>query len=466
MNFVLEMLRLNSERIPENNAYVFKEKFITFKELYEKSLLYGKILRQQGTLPVIIKCDKSVESYLEIFSCIQSGRPYIPVDFLMPDERTEMIRLKCKSDLVLTPDSLKNIEIISGKNSINPIPEDKQIDENKIIYIISTSGSTGEPKEVPISYKNLFNFCKWISSVKYLKSYENKIVLNNSNFSFDLSVFSLFYSLMKGHTLISVDLGFDIADGFYDLNVFDSSIICATPSLLKLLLLNHEFDSNQCRNLKFIFSCGEILEPSVARNLFKRFSDVKIFNAYGPTEATCAVCGSFITLDMCEKDVLPMGDMGLSAVKIEFDKEEIILKGDSVFSGYLGECHKSSYSENGINCFKTCDLAFVKENQIYFKGRSDFQIKYSGYRIDLCDIELNLKAINGIKDAVVTAKRDEKGRVILLIAYVVSDLNEKEIRKELLKKIPKYMIPKKIEILDKIPVNKNGKIDRHYLETI
>ena len=69
MNFVLEMLRLNSERIPENNAYVFKEKFITFKELYEKSLLYGKILRQQGTSPVIIKCDTSCLRFDEHAVC-------------------------------------------------------------------------------------------------------------------------------------------------------------------------------------------------------------------------------------------------------------------------------------------------------------------------------------------------------------------------------------------------------------
>ena len=119
-----------------------------------------------------------------------------------------------------------------------------------------------------------------------------------------------------------------------------------------------------------------------------------------------------------------------------------------------------------MNCFRTGDIAFVKQNKLYFEGRCDFMVKYSGYRIDLYDIEFNLKTIEGVKDAVVTAKHDKNGNVIFISAFCVSDLSVQKIKSELAKKIPDYMIPKKINLLQTMPLNKNGKIDRQYLETL
>ncbi|MCR5614395.1 AMP-binding protein [Treponema sp.] len=466
MNFINELLKLNCERFPERKAYIYDEEFITFKELYEKSLHYGKILQQLGNSPVVIRCDKSLESYLEIFSCIVSGRAYVPIDISVPEERVEKIKVKCVSDLVLIPESLRDLSEDFYENAVELVVENQEFDENKIVYIISTSGSTGEPKEVPVSYKNLFNFCNWINSVQYLSDYKDETVLNNSSFSFDLTVFSIYYSLLKGHTLRSIDLRFDTLNEFNDLKISDTSIICATPSFIKFLLLYQSFDSTFCKNLKFIFFCGENLEPAVVKKIFKRFPDVKIYNAYGPSEATCAVCGSFINQEMCEQNLLPMGDVDSAAAKIEISEKEIVLKGDSVFRGYLGEKSPDVYFEDGVNCFRTGDFAFVKQNKLYFEGRCDFMVKYSGYRIDLYDIEFNLKTIEGVKDAVVTAKHDKNGNVIFISAFCVSDLSVQKIKSELAKKIPDYMIPKKINLLQTMPVNKNGKIDRQYLETL
>ena len=273
--------------------------------------------------------------------------------------------------------------------------------------------------------------------------------------------------MVNAHTLVSSDIRIENLDALKDESLKEISVISATPSFLKLLLANPDFSFEHYKKLKFIFSCGEILEPRLAEKIFNRFPSVKLFNAYGPSEAVCAVSGSFIEPQMCDKAVLPMGDVKNAAVKIEIQNEKIILKGESVFNGYIGIfCDETVYKENDINCFNTNDNGFIKDGQLFFKGRNDTQVKYSGYRIDLLDIELNLKSIDDIEDAAVIAKCDKIENVVSINAYVVSDLSEGEIKEKLALKIPKYMIPKKIVFLDKIPLNKNGKTDRKYLEKL
>ncbi len=124
-----------------------------------------------------------------------------------------------------------------------------------------------------------------------------------------------------------------------------------------------------------------------------------------------------------------------------------------------------SAKENNINCYRTGDIGYIKDNKLYCKGRKDNQIKYNGYRIELEDIERNINIIKGVKDSVVSAKLNKNNIVKSIVAFVVleSCYDEKYIKKELTKSLPAYMIPKKIILLDKMPVNKNLKIDRKKL---
>ncbi len=338
---------------------------------------------------------------------------------------------------------------------------------NDIAYIIFTSGSTGVPKGVPISYSNLDNFINWISNINPLSSYKDINVLNQASFSFDLSVADLYYSLMNGHTLIAFDNDIQSEyDKVFDL-MKDIDVAVMTPTFIKLCLLNKDFNNINYPRFKCVYFCGEVLDKKTVSKLFNQFPNLRIINAYGPTEATSAVSSIEITKDMLDKyDILPVGNMNTNACNIEIIDDEIILSGKSVFNGYLGNITGGFFKENNKNFYKTGDIGFIKKNLLFCKGRIDNQVKYKGYRIELNDIENNIKEIDFVKDSAVIAKYNDEGIVKTIIAYVVTNLDNITIMNELKTKLPEYMLPKTIKIVDELPINCNCKIDRKALSDI
>lgn len=452
-----EIVRINPNKI----VYKYDDRYITYKELYDKCFYYSKLLIKEGSGPVIIYGSKELNTFISIISCIIARRTYIPIDKFIPLERFKNIIRITNSSLIISDEdiSIDNVKIKRLEDLELYKNDSDKIQNNSVAYIIFTSGSTGEAKGVPITYNNLNNFIKWISSLYPLNEYKDVNVLNQASFSFDLSVADIYYSLYNNHTLIS----YSNYNAVFNVIKRESINVCVmTPTFIKMLLLNDEFNISNYPSLKCIYFCGEVLEKRSVLKLFERFPDISIINAYGPTEATSAVCGILITKDILNEDVLPVGDIRNSATEISIINNEIVLKGDSVFSGYLGNYKGGYYKDNGINAYKTGDLGYIKNNKIYCKGRLDNQIKYKGYRIELNDIKNNILKINGVIDAEVIAKYTEDNIVKSIKAFVVLDRSV-DIKDELRKLLPSYMIPKSIKVLDKLPINNNGKIDRKAL---
>ena len=334
-------------------------------------------------------------------------------------------------------------------------------------YIIFTSGSTGDPKGVPITRANLANFIGWIGSLPPLQAFRHIHVLNTANFSFDLSVADLFYSIYHGHTLVGLDsrAAGDYTGLFRLMRQNPVRLAVMTPTFLKLCLTNAEFNESNYPHLDCIYLCGEILEKKTVRKLFERFPAVSVINAYGPTEATCAVAGILLTKDMLDReDELPVGDMRHTATMIAIENGEIVLKGPSVFPGYLNHTG-GHYLENAVHCYRTGDLGAIKDNKLYYIGRKDNQIKRNGYRIELEDIEKNIHRIAGVRDCAVVCQRNLDGAVKFLKAFVVLDegIAVEYVKDELSKRIPGYMMPKVLRQIDALPINSNGKVDRKRL---
>ncbi len=460
------------ERIVKQNpnkiAYIVNDESITYKELWDSANKYSKLLKKQGTSPVIVYGHKSVDAIVSILACIMADRTYVPVGYCTPLYRVKQIIDITDSSLVITNEDI-DLDIIDCiyLEELNKYKnEEIKKSNNDIVYIIFTSGSTGIPKGVPISKDNLNNFINWISSLKPLNEYKDIKVLNQASFSFDLSVADLYYSLCNGHTLVSVDYATQEAyDGIFD-TISGVDVAVITPTFMKLCLLNKDFNSNNFPNLKCVYFCGEQLEPKLTNNIFKAFPNLKILNAYGPTEATSAVAAILITKEMSDNmKLLPVGEVNTFATDIEIVDDEIVLKGKSVFGGYLGNLVGGHYIENNINCYKTGDIGYIEDGKLYCKGRKDNQVKYKGYRIELNDIEYNLNLIDGVRECAVVAKYDDDLVVKTIKAFVVVDdnIDKKYIKESLRKYIPEYMMPKTIMIIDKLPINQNGKIDRKAL---
>ena len=438
---VLDKIAESVEKYPLRIAYKVGSKSITYRELWEKANIKAEQLREEGKAPVIIYDTKEIETFTTIVACLLAGRPYVPINSTAPSE--------CVKEITKV---IQTAEISDGT-----------------AYIIFTSGSTGKPKGVPISVENLDNFARWISALKPLSEYAGCNVLNQARFSFDLSVADMYYSLCNGHSLIEMDL--DAAEKYSDIAPLfvreKINVAMLTPTFVRLCLLDESFCSEKCPELKCIYSCGELLDKKTARKLLARFPSLKLINAYGPTEATSAVSGIVITEAMLQDDrPLPVGDMQANAVDIVIDDSEIVLKGKSVSSGYLGDIDGGFFSDNGRQCYKTGDLGYIHNGMLYCTGRKDNQVKYNGYRIELMDIENNIISIHGVQECAVIAKYTESNTVKTIKAFVTVEANNLDsayIKNELSKKIPGYMIPRTIEILDRLPVNQNGKIDRKAL---
>ncbi len=463
---IKNVVEQNSLRI----AYKVGTQTITYKDLWDSAFLSASYLKRQGTSPVIIYGHKEIGVVKSILTCLLANRVYVPIGVCTPIERLEKIVEMTKSTLILTDRDIKIKGVdcckVNNLNKFENLPMKENL--NEFAYIIFTSGSTGEPKGVPISKSNLNNFINWISNLEYLRFYKNINVLNQASFSFDLSVADFYYSMCNGHTLIALEN--DIQEDFNEIfNIMhEVNVAVMTPTLMKMCMLNADFNEKNFKNFECVYFCGETLENKTAKKIFDLFPNIKIINAYGPTEATSAISAIGITPQIVEKEILlPVGDMSNLATDVEIINDEIVLKGKSVFGGYLEKLNGGYYQENGINCYRTGDSGFIRDNKLYCKGRKDNQVKYNGYRIELSDIEYNVLQINGVVECAVVAIRNDNDIVKTIKAYVVAkNIDVDYIKKNLNKKIPNYMMPRTIRIIDKLPVNQNGKVDRKALANL
>lgn len=466
---IIEKIQKVVEKNPNKIAYKVNNETITYQELWSSIEKCSHLLKCQGTSPVIIYGHKEINVVKSILSCLLANRTYVPIGSCTPISRLKKIVEITKSTLILTDEDISIDNICS--TSIECLDKFASLTANEIdnnlAYMIFTSGSTGEPKGVPISKDNLNNFVNWISNLKPLCNYKDICVLNQASFSFDLSVADFYYSMCNGHTLIG--LNGDVQDDFDEIFsiMHEVTVAVMTPTLMKICLLNKDFNEINFPNFKCVYFCGETLENKTVKKLFESFPNLEVINAYGPTEATSAISAINITKDIVNnEELLPVGSINNLATDVEIIDDEIVLKGPSVFSGYLGNIKGGYYKENNINCYKTGDIGFIKDNKLYCKGRKDSQIKYKGYRIELNDIEYNISKIKGVLECAVIAKYNEDNVVKTVKAFVVGNVDASYIKEELQKKIPGYMMPRTIKILDKLPINQNGKIDRKALRDL
>lgn len=448
-------------------AYICGEKRLTYAKLYEKAERIAAVLKAQGGGAVAVLGNKEPEMIISILACIMARRAYVPLEDNLPQARIVAAIRQAECTLVLKngsacPDCGIPCSSIAELEHAPKKPADGGA-QNEIAYIIFTSGSTGAPKGVPISYANLENFTRWICSDEVLSGFEHPVVFSPASFGFDLSVAGIYYALSAGGTIVTVSREEQKSFNgiFAALQKSSAEIAVLTPTFMKLCLLNADFNEENFPRLRCCWFCGERLEKALCEKLLRRFPSLKIINAYGPTEATCAVCSAMITAEtLAAGEPLPVGDISSAACKIEIENGEIILSGTSVFGGYIGAAERTG------GRFATGDLGEIRGGKLYCTGRADGRIKYKGYRIELGDIEANILAVDGVRACCAVAKRSKNGNTAYIKVFVSAEptLGEETLRTALKSALPEYMIPKVIEFLPQLPVNEHGKTDRRLLE--
>ncbi|WP_042349429.1 D-alanine--poly(phosphoribitol) ligase subunit DltA [Bacillus massiliigorillae] len=502
---ILERIDEWALKTPEHPCYIHKNDSLTYSTLKKESdalanYLLTNVTTRVKNQPIVVYGHMSPYMLVSFLACSKAGHAYVPVDISMPTERIKHIIDASEPAFVICTEALpseiisNDMPIIQNKELLTIIQENlgKNLTNNTYVqdeenyYIIFTSGSTGTPKGVQISHNNLVSFTNWI--LQDFDITEGKCFLNQAPFSFDLSVMDLYPALVSGGTLLPLDKSTseNMKDLYKTLSELNINIWVSTPSFVDLCLMDPNFTEVQSKEITHFLFCGETLTKHTAKELMKRFPNAKIFNTYGPTEATVAVSSVRITEDIINTyPSLPLGRIKEDTLLLitdetgnllpEGEKGEAILVGPSVSKGYLKNPTKTKevfFKYNHTQAYRTGDCGLIQDQMLFFQGRLDFQIKLHGYRIELEDIENNLKEVSYIHSGVVIPKIRE-GKVDSLVAMVIPNEHsfEKEyqlsaaIKKELAKSMPSYMIPRKWIYKTEFPLTINSKIDRKKLNS-
>ncbi len=451
------------------------DKEYTNKEFYEiVCKVYELIKDAPKDKPIVVYGHKEVYMIASFLACSFLGIAYVPIDKMMSKERVKFIIDSVNPSFIIGDCSVNGDYKTISFNQIEEYYNYEDIvridmKPEDVYYILFTSGTSGNPKGVMVTYENIDSCVKWLKRISGLESHiDNYTIYNQAVFSFDLSVADIYLSLATGSNhYIGEDISILKFQKLYDdLKTSNSNMMILTPSSAELMATDYQFNQTLMPHLNQILFCGERLTHKLVDKLYQRFPDIKIINSYGPTEATFAVTSIDIPKDY--KDIIPIGypkdDVEILIVdnmipKSEGEVGEILITGKSVAKGYLDDNNNSKFiMYNGKKGYLTGDLGFYKDNKLYFVSRKDTQVKYKGYRIELSDIENNILSIDGVRNCKVKAEKSDNEEVKRIIAYIVLEENAdaSKIKESISNKLPQYMIPT-LQFVDSLSLTLNGK---------
>jgi D-alanine--poly(phosphoribitol) ligase subunit 1 len=464
---------------PDVAAHVSGDRILTYGELRRRSDALAAHLRKRlggDPAPIAVLGHREPEMLIAFLGAVKSGRPYVPLDTALPPQRIDKILATSGAALMFSP---RDIAHFSAADALAP---PNRVERDDPFYILFTSGSTGEPKGVIITLACLEHFVAWMLTEQRFTDL-GETFLNQAPFSFDLSVMDLYCSLITGGTLFSISRDLVENPKMLYRAIANSSVTTwvSTPSFAQLCLVEEKFGEMMLPSVRRFLFCGETLAPQTAARLLERFPKAQVWNTYGPTEATVATTSVRIDHKILEKYApLPVGrpmpgtEVFVANEKREIlpasERGEIIIAGPNVSPGYLARSDLTAeafFQHCGQRAYCTGDWGRFRDNLLFFEGRIDQQIKLYGYRIELGDVEANLRALATVRDAVVIPVI-KNGMTQLLAAFVVLNARNEEshfeltrtLRKELGERLPAYMLPRKFVFLDAFPMTANGKTDR------
>lgn len=471
-----------ARRFPDRLAQRSGERSMTYAELSRRAGHLAAWLSEHVTergAPVAIIGHKEPEMLVAFLGCCAAGHPYVPIDISVPAQRIERIVSTAAAALTLTPE---RVAFLSDGDRAAPA---LALSPDAVLYIMFTSGSTGEPKGVPITRAAVGGLVDWLVA-DHQPVAGQEVFLDQAIYSFDLSVMDIWPSLATGGTLFSLRQE-DLAEPKRMYQVLAGSgvtIWVSTPSFAQLCLAERTFDQRMLPQVRRFLFCGETLAPETARQLLNRFPGAEVWNTYGPTEATVATTGLRIDREVLARYAsLPVGrPMPGSRVFVadeqfqplaEGQRGQLVIAGPHVSPGYLHRPDLNAqafFTSDGLPAYRTGDWGHQQDGLLFFEGRMDGQIKLHGHRLELGDIEANLCALAGVAGAAIVPVIKD-GRPQFLVGFVVLTarpaLSDFEIatalREQLGQRVAAYMVPRRFTFLDAFPMTPNGKIDRRAL---
>ncbi len=478
----------NAARRPDSIAMTFGDLSLSYGEVDRLANRLARYLVGFGVGPGALAgvfMERSPEAVIALLGILKSGGGFLPIDPSYPMQRVALMLEDSGISVVLTQSALAEelprfrgvtvaldpmLEIVGGESDA-PVPCAPGASD--LAYVIYTSGSTGRPKGVMVPHGGLANLSA--ATVELFGIGAEDRVLQFASLSFDASVWEIAMALWAGAKLVLAPR-LALLPGPDLLDVLRTSRVTALllpPSALWVLPAE---EADQLRDLRVLLVGGEAFPLELAR---RWWPGRRLFNAYGPTEASVCVTvwryggesrlpigRPIANVEPCVLDrqggLCPLGSPG-----------ELCLGGVGLARGYLGRPELTAErfvpdplsDRPGQRLYRTGDLVrWLADGTLEFLGRLDQQVKVRGFRIELGEIEAALAECPGTHEVAVAVTGEPSAT---LTAYVVSGegagLTDAELRTRLRARLPDYMVPSRIVFLDRLPLTPNGKIDRKAL---
>nr|WP_257791069.1 non-ribosomal peptide synthetase [Paenibacillus polymyxa] len=479
------------ECTPDQVALVFGNQSLTYRELNERANSLARMLQAQGVGPdklVGLMVQRSVEMIVGLLAVLKAGGAYVPIDPEFPSSRIEYMLEDSEAAVLLTRRELaeehhchantlflEDAALYQGESSnLETIARSEHL-----AYVIYTSGSTGNPKGVMLQHRSVLNF---ITGMREAIDFEaSQTILSLTTISFDIFVLETILPLLGGMSVVLGDRQHQVNPQALGELITQHSIemLQMTPSRLQMLL-GHEAGSRALRNVKVIMVGGEAL-PSKLLTALQEINGPRIYNMYGPTETTVWSAVQELTHAQDINIGRPIANTQIYIMNASGELQpvgvpgELCIAGEGLARGYWKreELTAEKFVNNPFaggkagheRMYHTGDLArWTPDGNIEYLGRMDHQVKIRGYRIELGEIESQLLQVESVQEAVIMARGDETGQTQLVAYYVASqELGAGELRHELGRELPSYMMPSYFIQLEQMPLTPNGKIDRKSL---
>ena len=495
---VHELFEAQVSRTPEATAVSFGAAELSYEELNRRANQLAHYLRARGVQAeslVAICLERSLEMVVSLLAVLKTGGAYVPLDPAYPEQRLRLMLADAGARVLLTEVELvERLGEAAGEQEVICLEREREaisreskaevgsgVEAENLAYVIYTSGSTGRPKGVMISHGALTNHMCWMGERFPLSASDR--VLQKTPFSFDAAVWEFYAPLLSGARLVMARPGSHQDSGALVEQLIKEriSVLQVVPTLLQMLVAEEELA--ECRWLRRVYCGGEALPTELVARL-QELVAVEVVNLYGPTETTIE-CGyhqsvaagaglgtvpigraianvQMYVLDG-EQQVLPVGVRG-----------ELYVSGMGLARGYWQGAATTAerflphpFIRGGARLYRTGDVGrYLADGSIEFLGRVDEQVKLRGYRIELGELETTLKQHPSVRESAVVIREDQSGNK-QLVAYVVCRRKNPptidQLREFLKEKLPEHMVHLTFVMLEKMPLNPSGKIDRRML---
>jgi amino acid adenylation domain-containing protein len=501
MRLLQDLVSAQAQRTPEATALVMQGKTMSYGALEAASNRLAHLLLESGCAKgdrVGLFLSKGTDAIVSMLGVLKAGAAYVPIDLDSPALRVRRVIEVCEPFAVVVEpraDHLLGEVLSSGRCNpkiVRPsdsarwaMPETRppaRTSEQDPAHILFTSGSTGIPKGVIITHRNVTTFLDW--ACDYFGISAGEQISGHPPLHFDLSTFDIYGTLSRGATLHMIPPTLSLLAPKLAQFVRETRLDqwFSVPSILTYMANFDVVEQGDFPHLKRLLWCGEVLPTPTLMYWMKRLPHVTFTNLYGPTEATIA--SSYFTLSRPpahEQEDVPIGSPCTGEELLVLDDElapvapgvvgHIHIRGDGLSPGYwrdaaqTGAAFLPNPKAPGDRLYRTGDLGWLGDDgQFHYVGRADNQIKSRGYRIEPGEIESALGALGCLQEwAVVGVETGGFENWAICCAYVPAagaELSPAAMRRELMQTLPKYMLPAHWQSYVALPKNANGKIDR------